>query len=87
MVPLACAIRLLVTIADGGGGVGVGAGVGVVELAGRLSVDEPPPPPPHEAVNIIIKLINNVFLWCILMNSRLLLIGVKINNVIGLIFF
>ena len=85
MVPLACEIRLLVTIADGGGG--VGAGVGVAELAGRFSVDEPPPPPPHEVINIIIKLINNVFLWCILMNSRLLLIGVKINNIIGLIFF
>ena len=85
MVPLACAIRLLVTIVDGGEG--VGAGVGVTELAGRLSDDDPPPPPPHEVINIIIKLINNVFLCCILMNSRLLLIGVKINNVIKLIFF
>ena len=84
MVPLAWAIRLLVTIVDGGEG--VGAGAGVTELAVRFSVDEPPPPP-HEAINIIIKLINNVFLWCILMNSRLLLIGVKINNVIRLIFF
>jgi hypothetical protein len=85
MVPLAWAIRLLVTNVDGGEG--VGAGAGVTELAGRFSVDEPPPPPPHEIINIIIKLINNVFLWCILMNSRLLLIGVKINNVIRLIFF
>jgi hypothetical protein len=85
MVPLAWAIRLLVTIEDGGEE--VGAGAGVTELAVRFSVDEPPPPPPHEVINIIIKLINNVFLWCILMNSRLLLIGVKINNVIRLIFF
>mgnify|MGYP001476358224 FL=1 len=78
-------MRLLVTVVDGGEG--VGAGAGAAELAGRLSDDDPPPPPPHEVINIIIKLINNVFLWCILMNSRLLLIGVKINNVIKLIFF
>ena len=85
MVPLAWETRLLVTVVDGGEGIGVGAGV--AELAGRFSDDDPPPPPPHEVINIIIKLINNVFLWCILMNSRLLLVGVKINNVIKLIFF
>ena len=78
-------MRLLVTVDDGREG--VGAGTGAAELAGRFSDDDPPPPPPHEVINIIIKLINNVFSWCILMNSRLLLIGVKINNVIGLIFF
>ena len=86
MVPLAWETRLLVTVVDGGEGIGAGAGV-AEELAGRFSDDDPPPPPPHEVINIIIKLINNVFLWCILMNSRLLLVGVKINNVIKLIFF
>ena len=85
MVPLAWETRLLVTVVDGGEG--IGAGAGVAELAGRFSDDDPPPPPPHEVINIIIKLINNVFRWCILMNSRLLLVGVKINNVIKLIFF
>ena len=57
-----------------------------LEFGWTASAEDSPPPPPHEVINII-RLIKNIFLWCILMNSRLLLIGVKINNLIRLIFF
>ena len=55
-VPLAWAIRLLVT--EAGEGAGAGAGLGAVEFCWGAAADDPPPP--HELITKINKLKNNI---------------------------
>jgi hypothetical protein len=80
---------LLVTeLGDGvGEGAGAGVGAGIVEFCCGAAAGDPPPPPPQELIKKINKLKDNIFFLHISLNSNLLRSGVKIINLITIIFF